>query len=128
MTPRGRPFQPGQSGNPKGRPPKQRALTDLLEKTGNKTYSVNGKKIAGKRILSQLLWELAVYGRVKLPKNEDGQEVTMRVTSAKEWLDIAKQIYSQIDGAPKTELDITSDNEPLSGIVQIIEHGRDETS
>ena len=125
---RGRPFQPGQSGNPKGRPPKERALTDLLEKFGNKTVEIDGKKVAGKRILSKLLWELVIYGRAKLPKNEEGQEITMRITSAKEWLDIAKQIYSQIDGAPKGELDLTTDGEPLAGFVRIIKHEDDGDS
>ena len=108
---RGRPFQPGQSGNPKGRPPKQRALTDLLEKAGNRTYEVDGKKIAGKRVLSQVLWDLIVYGRAELP-GED-KKIILRVSSAKEWLDVAKQIYNQVDGPPKGDIDLKLTNDVI---------------
>ena len=104
-------FQPGQSGNPKGRPPKERALTDLLEKAGNRTYEINGKRIAGKRILSQVLWDLIVYGRAELPGDE--KNVVLRVTSAKEWLDIAKQVYSQVDGPPKGDIDLNLTNDVI---------------
>ena len=112
-------FQPGQSGNPKGRPPKERALSDQLEAAGSKTYEFDGKRISGKRLIARLLWELAIHGRVELPDSveevEDGKPklkpVTLRVTSTKEWLDSIKQIYSQVDGPPKGELDLNADGE-----------------
>jgi hypothetical protein len=95
-------FQPGQSGNPKGRPPKSRALTELLERAGSKTVVVDGKKISGKRLYAERLWELITTGQVKF------ENKIYKVQSAKEWSDIVLKMLSHIDGPPKGELDITS--------------------
>ena len=104
------PFQKGQSGNPSGRPPKSRALTEILEKGGSKTIEIDGKRVSGKRLVSAYIWELATTGRVRF---EEGRE--LRVASVREWADIVKWIYSHIDGPPKGEIDITSGGEKLSG-------------
>jgi Family of unknown function (DUF5681) len=44
--PRRTQFKPGQSGNPKGRPKKQKTVTDVFLKQVNKTatFSINGKE------------------------------------------------------------------------------------
>ena len=39
------PFQKGQTGNPNGRPPKSRALTEILEAAGGKTIEYQGKSV-----------------------------------------------------------------------------------
>lgn len=110
-------WKKGQSGNPKGRPPKSRALTAILEKGGSKTVEYKGKRISGKRLISQLIWELAETGQIEL----DGR--TIKVGSVKEWADIVKWIYSHIDGPPKAELDITSAGEKLG--IEYINDWRD---
>ena len=107
-------FQPGQSGNPKGRPPKERALSDQLEKAGGRTFEIDGKRISGKRLLPQIMWELLVFGRVELPENEEGKRVILRVNSTREWLDIAKQIYAQVDGPPKSTVDLNTDGAAIN--------------
>jgi hypothetical protein len=48
---RGRPFPKGESGNPKGRPPKGESLTDVLK-------AVVEKK--GKEAVAEKLWDLAL--------------------------------------------------------------------
>ncbi len=103
------PFQKGQSGNPNGRPPKSRALTEILERGGSKTVEIDGKHVSGKRLVSMYIWELATTGKVQF----EGRE--LRVSSVREWADIVKWIYSHIDGPPKGEIDITSGGEKLSG-------------
>lgn len=95
-------WKPGQSGNPKGRPPKARAMTALLERAGAKTVEMpDGKRIAGRRFVASAMWEMATTGQVTMP---DGQ--VWKVTPA-EWFDAVKWIYAQVDGPPKQALELS---------------------
>lgn len=108
-------WKPGQSGNPAGRPPKSRALTDLLEIAGNKAIEdVDGKKRAGKRVLARLIWEIAVTGQCTMP---DGK--VLAVESVAEWKEVMKFLYSHIDGPPPKAIDLTSGGEPVKAYVNV---------
>lgn len=111
MTKTATSWKKGQSGNPNGRPPKSRALSEILEKTGNQSVEVDGKKIAGKRLIAFLLWQVATTGQASFP---DG---TVLSVSPRDWLDIVKFIYTQVDGPPKGEMDVTSNGQTLKGYV-----------
>jgi hypothetical protein len=94
-------FSPGQSGNPHGRPPKSRALTDLLAKAGGRTLvGRDGVRLRRDEVLAELVWEAATLGTINMG---DGKP---RVLGPKEWIDIVKFIYGQIDGPPKQQVDI----------------------
>ena len=101
-------FQKGQSGNPNGRPPKNRALTDLLETAGNVTVDVDGKKVARKRIVAGLAWELLANGEAVLPNK---RKLTL---DPGDWLGLYKWIYQHIDGPPKAEVDVTSGGKAIT--------------
>jgi hypothetical protein len=107
-------FRPGQSGNPAGRPPKSRALTEILERGGAKTVLVDGKPMSGKRYIARALWELATTGRVTLP---DGTSWTV---DPKDWLDTVKWLYVHIDGPAKTETKVDLSGSLALGIVEEI--------
>ena len=101
-------WQQGQSGNPNGRPPKHRALTEILEKQGSRTVEdIDGKNRNGKRIVARLLWEGVTTGIVSFPGGR-----VLKLGSV-DWKDIVKFLYSQIDGPPKSELDVTSGGESI---------------
>lgn len=108
-------WQPGESGNPRGRPPKQRALTEILRRAGSQTLEVDGKRISGKRLIARMLWELATRGESKFP---DGRELKV---GGQGWLDIVKFLYAQIDGPPRAEVDVTTDGRALD-LNAAIEH------
>lgn len=104
-------FPPGVSGNPKGRPKKNRALTDILEKAGSSTVEIDGKKISGKRLIAKLLWEVALLGECTLP---NGATVTVNSDG---WFDVVRFIYNQIDGPPKHDISLEHSGEiDIAGI------------
>lgn len=99
----------GKSNNPKGRPPKGRALTEILERAGSKTVEVDGKKVSGKHLAARMAWELVTTGLTRFP---DGRELK---ADFREWFEAVKWIYSQIDGPPKQELEHSGPGgEPVS--------------
>lgn len=108
------PFVKGQSGNPAGRPPKSRALTDLLEKAGSRSVEMpDGKHVSGKRLIARLAWELATTGRAMFP---DGKTLEIEPS---DWLALVKWIYSHIDGPPRGEVDLTTAGEKINSIVEV---------
>jgi len=58
-----------------------------------------------------MLWELATTGWATFP---DGSQLKC---SPSDWLGVVKFLYGQIDGPPKTEMDLTTGGEPLPVII-----------
>lgn len=104
------PWTPGVSGNPRGRPPKGRALTEILEKQGKATHKRDGEARGTPRnkLLADMLWQGLLTGTVVLVNGR-----TLDLTAG-DWLDLAQFIYKQIDGPPKAEIDLKSDDKPVS--------------
>lgn len=110
-------FPKGKSGNPKGRPPKSRALTEILASAGKSTRIVrDGKEVSAQQIVAQNLWTVLATGRVQLDNGN-----VLAVADATEWLNIAKFMFGQIDGPPPAAMavDLSTQGQPVG--VQIIE-------
>lgn len=106
----------GVSNNPKGRPPKNRALTEILEKAGATSLDINGNKVSRKRLLASLLWEAATTGKITFEPER------VEVCNVDQWLGIAKFIYTQVDGAPRQNVELTgADGGAIQ--TQIFDHG-----
>lgn len=104
------PWTPGASGNPKGRPPKSRALTAILEQAGGQgvpTGQLNkaGKPImvSRKKLLADMLWQAAAHGQVNV-LSSDGKTLTTMTLEGDDWLSVVKFLFTQIDGPPKVSL------------------------
>ena len=92
----------GVSNNPAGRPPKARALTALLEKTGNKTVRLtDGRSVSGKRLLARALWEGITTKAITFP---DGTKYELPPS---EWMTLVQFVYKHIDGPPPADLHLS---------------------
>jgi hypothetical protein len=96
----------GSTNNPHGRPAKSRALTDLLVKALDKTIEVEGKKVAGKRVLARLVSEVLVTGRLKFPG-----DVEASIISVKDWLEFTKWAYGYLEPPVQKTAPTTPDGE-----------------
>ncbi len=97
-------WKAGQSGNPKGRPPRNRALTEILRLQGKEAIEVNGTMISAQEIVAKALWHLAAHGEVWL----SGRRLSAE--SVSEWVNVVKWLYTYIEppkngeGVAETEM------------------------
>lgn len=98
----------GVSGNPAGRPKKDRALTDILEKAGKRSVEIEGQKVAKNRFLAAAVWQAVTEKQVTLPT---GEIIELRTD---EWWEAVKFIYRHIDGPPRAGLDVTTNGRALN--------------
>jgi hypothetical protein len=91
---------PGQSGNPKGRPKKTRALTEILEKAGATMVDMpDGSRTSARRIVARAVWDLATTGEATLPNGTH-----FFAGKAEDWLPVVKFIFAQLDGPPPQQI------------------------
>lgn len=105
-------WKQGQSGNPKGRPRKERALTRLLENAGR---SKLGDSIeTAQRLLVRRVWEGVATGRIQF------DDRTMELSST-DYIKLTSMVFGQIDGPPKAALDVTSGGQTIPVLFEIRE-------
>lgn len=95
----------GNRNNPDGRPPKNKALSTMLEVALEQTSSYKDKRMSGKRILSSMVADALITGRVLFPNDTE-----YSVISIKDWLDLVKWAYERIDGKPMQRSELTGAN------------------
>lgn len=109
-------WQPGESGNPRGRPPACRALTEILRKAGNRRIARDGsdQKRGRKYILADLIWQAVTLGKVTFP---DGSTLEIK---GQAWVQVLQWLYRHIDGdAPQhIQVEDISDYEQAAAAVR----------
>jgi hypothetical protein len=101
-------FQPGVSGNPKGRP-KTRVLSERLRAAASKTIEVDGKPTAGSIVAARLAWDAITKGRLRFP--DDAEDT---VLSFDQWLVLMKFVYGQTEGVPPAAVEVSgTDGGPI---------------
>jgi len=112
-------FQPGQSGNPAGRPPKSRALSDTLEKALAKTVQTEDGNISGKRLLAILVVQAVTTGKVHFPGEESAS-----VLGVKDWMEFVKWAYQYLE-PPITRQEVDA-NVNLYTWAEFVKQGKDD--
>lgn len=107
-------WEKGTSGNPKGRPAKGRALTEILERAAIVTIEVpdQQKKRAKQQLVAEHIWTALATGRITFPDKSE-----LVIQSVEEFMHLAKFVYSHIDGPPKMNVDVTTNGAPLAPAV-----------
>lgn len=109
-------WQPGQSGNPKGRPPKGRALTDRLAAASASKLSVDGTEVPLKDVLARMLWKAAITGQLTFAAPDEEAEERSLPLDFTQWMDITQYIIKQVDGPAPVPIDVTSKGNELKGL------------
>lgn len=97
----------GQSGNPRGRPPKKRALTDMLERGGR--LKISSSETAQREMIRRV-WEGLSTGQMTFGTGAGTRVIEL---DANDIIQLAKMVLTQIDGPPKAEMDVTSGGMPV---------------
>ena len=97
----GKPFLPGQSGNPNGRPRKGETVTDALRAYA----SAKWKGKPAKKALAERLWTLAM-------ENDDAVGIAA-----------LRYIYDRLDGRPKESVEHST---PLEGFNFVVTYVKPE--
>jgi hypothetical protein len=85
-------FQKGQSGNPKGRPPKSEALRDLLRQALEGEINTPTGPVSGKALLARLVVEAVTTGAVHFPADQEAS-----VLGVKDWVEFLKWAYNTLN-------------------------------
>lgn len=96
MEEQAKPKPKGRTNNPRGRPPKGRALTEVLTVYSLKKVTLNDKSLSRAEHLAGLVWGLALEGKTVI----DGQT---KIVKPSQQIDMIKFIYTQIDGPVKID-------------------------
>jgi Family of unknown function (DUF5681) len=93
-------FKKGQSGNPNGRPKKDRAIASQIERALNRTeLGPDGKRHKRILLLGEIYAKALTTGKVELP---NGQTLLL---PPREWMEMSKFVVTHVDGPLKTAIE-----------------------
>ncbi|HLU08067.1 MAG TPA: DUF5681 domain-containing protein [Oceanobacillus sp.] len=90
-------WQPGQSGNPKGRRKQGGELAEMLRVKGEEIFTIGGEEITAKEAVAKAIWQFAMTGEVWLAGKH------MVAQNVYEWASVVKWLYAHLDTMRKPE-------------------------
>ena len=93
----GRPFKPGQSGNPNGRPKRGTAIADILNARGNKVDSETGE--TDRERMLNLVYDQALSRRPDrwavefIANRTEGKAVERTIDVSDEWKELVTELH-----------------------------------
>ncbi len=95
------------SPNPKGRPPRERSLTNLIERVMSKRMydPTTGSQRSRKVVFAELLAEATTRGRVTFPGDE-GEPSRVVLLNAEEWTSFVMRLLNHVDGPARAGIDL----------------------
>jgi hypothetical protein len=95
-------WKPGQSGNPKGKAPGSRAISEILRLKGEEMVVVGGQALSAQEALAEAIWRFVLKGDVRLGSKH------LQAESVGDWVQAVKWLYTYVD-PPKGK---ASEDEP----------------
>lgn len=122
-------FKPGQSGNPKGGPRRERAWAELIRKCGKQKVTLaDGTEVMGQQLLAELTMQALLTGQIKFPRLKgDRTKGRVLVLAAKDWIRFLKETREHLEPPARQEIDLTTNGEkfePGSVVVYLPENNR----
>jgi hypothetical protein len=81
-------WQPGQSGNPKGRKPNSRTLAEILRRKGDALVTLGNEQLSAQEALAEAVWQFVITGEVWLMGKK------LQAQSVGEWASVVKWLYT----------------------------------
>lgn len=94
-------------------PTGRRRLAALLSAAGREPIRVNGHVVTRQEAIAHMMWNLVLQGEVSFP---DGR--LMFIEDANEWLQVAKFLYTHVDGPVVSAQDHKSANTVIRVVFQ----------
>jgi hypothetical protein len=110
-------WQAGQSGNPKGRAPASRAISEMLRLKGEETVIVGGQALSQQEALAEAIWRFVLKGDVMLGKKH------LKADSVGDWVQAVKWLYTYVD-PPRAKV---NEAEP-EVVVRVVRVGEDKNA
>ncbi len=112
-------WKPGQSGNPKGKAPGSRAISEILRLKGEEQVVVGGQALSAQEALAEAIWRFVLKGDVMLGKKH------LQAESVVDWVQAVKWLYTYVD--PPQRKAAEQEPEVVVRVVRVSE-GRKESA
>ena len=106
-------FKKGEITNPRGRPRKGRALTEILERVGGEevelAYATEDggtaiSKVIPNEVIARMVWQGLITRELMFPGDTEAVKICVA-----EWMELLKFVYKHVDGTADRNVDVSGE-------------------